>query len=95
MKVESDSLSQSASKSFRMKTNIAKSLKFAEELSKKGKEGKQSKIETANDKRIAESIGNEKQSIKRIHENITKLLSKKSTTITSERNKDLYYNFKI
>jgi hypothetical protein len=61
-----------------MKTNIAKSLKFAEELSKKEKQS--IKID---DKAVADSISKEKENIKRIQENISKLLSKKPTASSS------------
>jgi hypothetical protein len=61
-----------------MKTNIAKSLKFAEELSKKEKHS--IKID---DKAVADSISKEKENIKRIQENISKLLSKKPTASSS------------
>lgn len=73
-----------------MKTNIAKSLKYAEELSKKEKERL-----GGDDKKITESLDKEKQNIKRIQENIAKLLTKKPITFAPDKNKDLYYNFKI
>jgi hypothetical protein len=65
-----------------MKTNIAKTLKLAEDLSKREKEKKYN-INNAEDKQIADSIDKEKMNIKRIQENISKLLVKKSVNFHS------------
>lgn len=72
---ETDSLSQSASKSFRMKTNIAKSLRFAEEI-----KGKEKEIVLIDDKKMNESINKEKSNLNRIKENVSKLMNQKKET---------------
>ncbi len=54
----------SASKSFRMKTNVVKSLKYAEELSKKEK---QALVPKVNDAKLVQLISKEKDSLKKLH----------------------------
>jgi predicted KAP-like P-loop ATPase len=90
--------SDSASKSFRLKTNVIKSIKIADEFNSSKIEEGNSKIlivDKQNEKGSNE-ISKEKERIKKIQENVASLLAKNKPTASGDsKNKDLLYRFKI